>query len=70
MNVSVNLGTQSYSIVVEAGALGSVGERLRALVGGRRAALVTDAGIRRLHGETGRRQPGGGGLHRDGDRGP
>src|SRR5262245_437494 len=50
MNVSVNLGTQSYSIVVEAGALGSVGERLRAVVGGRRAALVTDAGIRRLHG--------------------
>src|SRR5262250_3053162 len=50
MNVSVNLGTQSYSIVVEAGALGSVGERLRAVVGGRRAALVTDAGILRLHG--------------------
>jgi 3-dehydroquinate synthase len=50
MNVSVNLGTQSYSVVVEAGALGSVGERLRAIVGGRRAALLTDAGIRRLHG--------------------
>jgi 3-dehydroquinate synthase len=50
MNVSVNLGTQSYSIVVEAGALGSVGERLRAAVGGRRVALLTDAGIRRLHG--------------------
>ena len=50
MNVSVNLGTQSYSVVVEAGALGSVGERLRAVVGGRRAALLTDAGIRRLHG--------------------
>jgi 3-dehydroquinate synthase len=50
MNVSVNLGTQSYSVVVEAGALVSVGERLRAVVGGRRAALLTDAGIRRLHG--------------------
>jgi len=50
MNVSVNLGTQSYSVVVEAGALGSVGERLRAIVGSRRAALLTDAGIRRLHG--------------------
>src|SRR5580765_1980621 len=50
MNVSVNLGTQSYSIVVEAGALGSVGERLRAVVDGRRTALLTDAGIRRLHG--------------------
>jgi len=50
MNVSVNLGALSYSIVVEAGALGSVGERLRAVVGGRRAALVSDAGILRLHG--------------------
>src|SRR5215468_4767540 len=50
MNVSVNLGALSYSIVVEAGALGSVGERLRAIVGGRRTALVTDAGILRLHG--------------------
>src|SRR5258705_9869803 len=50
MNVSVNLGTQSYSIVVEAGALDSVGERLRAVVDGRRTALLTDAGIRRLHG--------------------
>src|SRR5258705_11521901 len=50
MNVSLNLGTQSYSIVVEAGALGSVGERLRAVVDGRRTALLTDAGIRRLHG--------------------
>jgi 3-dehydroquinate synthase len=50
MNVSVNLGTQSYSIVVEAGALGSVGERLRAVVGGRRAAVLTDPRIRRLHG--------------------
>ena len=50
MNVSVNLGSQSYSIVVEAGALASVGERLRAVVSGRRAALLTDAGIRRMHG--------------------
>src|SRR5262249_34970623 len=50
MNVSVNLGAQSYSIVVEGGALGSVGERLRTVVGGRRAALVTDPGILRLHG--------------------
>ena len=50
MNVSVNLGARSYSIVVEAGALGSVGERLRALGVGQRAALVTDAAIMRLHG--------------------
>ena len=50
MIVPVNLGTRSYSIVVEPGALATVGERLRALGVGRRAALVTDAGILRLHG--------------------
>jgi 3-dehydroquinate synthase len=50
MIISVNLGARSYSIVVEAGALASVGERLRALGVGRRAALVTDAAIMRLHG--------------------
>jgi 3-dehydroquinate synthase len=50
MIVSVNLGPQSYSIVVEAGALANVGERLRTLGVGRRAALVTDASIMRLHG--------------------
>jgi 3-dehydroquinate synthase len=50
MIVSVNLGPRSYSIVVEAGALGGVGERLRALGVGRRAALVSDPGIMRLHG--------------------
>ena len=50
MIVSVNLGTRSYSIVVEPGALATVGARLRALGVGRRAALVTDAGIMRLHG--------------------
>ena len=50
MIVPVNLGPRSYSIVVEPGALGTVGERLRELGVGRRAALVTDAGIMRLHG--------------------
>jgi 3-dehydroquinate synthase len=50
MIVSVSLGTRSYSIVVEPGALATVGERLRALNVGRRAALVTDAAILRLHG--------------------
>jgi len=50
MIVSVDLGPRSYSIVVEAGALGTVGERLRALGVGRRAALVTDPAIMRLHG--------------------
>jgi 3-dehydroquinate synthase len=50
MIVPVNLGRRSYSIVVERGALASVGHRLAALDVGRRAALVTDPSIRRLHG--------------------
>jgi 3-dehydroquinate synthase len=50
MIVSVDLGSHAYTIVVEAGALSTVGQRLRALGVGRRAALVTDATIRRLHG--------------------
>ena len=50
MIIPVDLGARSYSIVVEAGALAGVGERLRALGVGRRAALVTDAAIMRLHG--------------------
>jgi 3-dehydroquinate synthase len=50
MIVSVNLGARSYSIVVEPGALATVGDRLKGLGVGRRTALVTDAGVMRLHG--------------------
>lgn len=52
MVIPVTLGSRSYSIVVERGALARVGERLAGLDVGRRAALVTDPGIRRLHGNT------------------
>ncbi|HYE90315.1 MAG TPA: 3-dehydroquinate synthase [Terriglobales bacterium] len=52
MIVSVQLGPRSYDIVVERGALGSVGARLNALRVGRRALLVTDPGIGRLYGKT------------------
>jgi 3-dehydroquinate synthase len=51
MIVPVRLGNRSYSIVVERGALASVGDRLVSLDVGRRAALVTDPGIRSLHGQ-------------------
>jgi 3-dehydroquinate synthase len=51
MIVPVNLGPHSYEIVVESGALAAVGPRLRSLGVGRRVALVTDAGILRLHGD-------------------
>jgi 3-dehydroquinate synthase len=50
MIVPVDLGPRSYSVVVEAGALSGVGERLRAIGVGRRAAIVSDATIMRLHG--------------------
>ncbi|MGH7279691.1 MAG: 3-dehydroquinate synthase [Candidatus Rokuibacteriota bacterium] len=52
MVVQVNLGAQSYSIVVHSGALASVGTRLRGLGVGDRAALVTSPAIARLYGKT------------------
>lgn len=52
MIVSVDLGSRSYSIVVETGALAAVGDRLRTLGVGRRTALVSDAAIMRRHGAT------------------
>ena len=52
MIVEVNLGSRSYRIVVAAGALQSVGERLRELRLGTRAALVSDGAVMRLYGKT------------------
>ena len=52
MLIPVDLGARSYSIVVERGALATVGARLRALGVGSRAALFTDTGIARLYGKT------------------
>ena len=50
MVIPVDLGNRSYSIVVESGALASVGAQLRELRVGSRAVLMTDAGILRAHG--------------------
>ena len=52
MIVEVNLGSRSYRIVVASGALQSVGQRLRELRLGSRAALVSDGAIMRLYGKT------------------
>src|SRR4029450_6612139 len=52
MNVNVNLGSRSYRIVVAAGALATVGPRLRELSVGTRTALVHDAAVARLYGKT------------------
>jgi 3-dehydroquinate synthase len=52
MNVDVNLGTRSYRIVVAAGALATIGPRLRELSVGARAAVVSDGAVGRLYGKT------------------
>ena len=52
MIIPVNLGSRSYSIVVEGSALATVGARLAALGVGARAALVSDGSILRLYGKT------------------
>jgi len=51
MVISVRLGTRSYAIVVESGALHEVGRRLRNLAVGSRAALVSDAAVLRHYGK-------------------
>jgi 3-dehydroquinate synthase len=48
--VPVRLGTRGYSIVVECGALATVGARVRELGVGARVALFSDDAIMRLHG--------------------
>ena len=50
MLIPVDLGSRSYSIVVEPGALADVGARLRELGVGSRTVLVTDASILKRHG--------------------
>jgi 3-dehydroquinate synthase len=51
MIVPVRLGTHSYDIVVERGALGTVGTRLSGLRVGARAALISAPGILRVYGK-------------------
>ena len=51
MVIPVDLGSRSYRIVVESGALDTVGARLAELRVGSRTALVSDAAILRLYGK-------------------
>src|SRR5207244_1804986 len=51
MVIPVDLGSRSYRIVVESGALDTVGARLAELGVGRHTALVSDAAILRLYGK-------------------
>jgi 3-dehydroquinate synthase len=50
-DILVNLGSRSYRIQVAAGALGTVGAELAKLRVGRKAVLVSDPMVARLHGE-------------------
>jgi len=52
MIINVNLGLRSYRIIVESGAVATVGAHLRDLGVGSRAALVSDAAIGSLYGKT------------------
>ncbi|MGH7367680.1 MAG: 3-dehydroquinate synthase [Candidatus Rokuibacteriota bacterium] len=50
-DIPVNLGPRSYRILVGIGALAAVGAELAKLCVGRKAVLITDPAIGRLHGE-------------------
>ena len=50
-DIPVNLGSRSYRIQVAPGALGTVGAELAKLRVGRKAVLVSDPAVTRLHGE-------------------
>ena len=51
IEIPVNLASRAYRIIVGGGARADVGAQLAKLSVGRRVALLTDATIRRLHGE-------------------
>jgi 3-dehydroquinate synthase len=61
-DIPVNLGSRSYRILVAVGALGTVGVELAKLRVGRKAILVTDPAIDRLHGEPVARSLSGAGF--------
>jgi 3-dehydroquinate synthase len=50
MRIQVSLGARSYSVVVEPGSLAKLGDHLRPLGLGSKAALVSDPGIRSRYG--------------------
>lgn len=52
IEITVNLGSRSYPIVIGAGELRSIGPRLARLGTGARVALISDQTVLRLHGAT------------------
>jgi 3-dehydroquinate synthase len=61
-DIPVNLGSRAYRILVAIGALGTVGAELATLRVGRKAILITDPAIDRLHGEPVARSLSGAGF--------
>ena len=61
-DIPVNLGSRTYRILVAIGALGTVGAELAKLRVGRKAILITDPAIARLHGEPVARSLSGAGF--------
>jgi 3-dehydroquinate synthase len=61
-DIPVNLGSRAYRILVAIGALGTVGTELTKLRVGRKAILITDPAIDRLHGEPVARSLSGAGF--------
>jgi 3-dehydroquinate synthase len=61
-DIPVNLGSRAYRILVAIGALGTVGAELAKLRVGRKAILITDPAIGRLHGEPVARSLSGAGF--------
>ena len=61
-DIPVNLGSRAYRILVASGALGTVGAELAKLRVGRKAVLITDPAIDRLHGEPVARSLSGAGF--------
>src|SRR6267142_2659460 len=61
-DIPVNLGSRAYRILVAIGALGTVGAELAKLRVGRKAVLITDPAIDRLHGEPVARSLSGAGF--------
>jgi 3-dehydroquinate synthase len=61
-DIPVNLGSRAYRILVAVGALGTVGAELANLRVGRKAVLITDPAIDRLHGEPVARSLAGAGF--------
>jgi 3-dehydroquinate synthase len=61
-DIAVNLGSRTYHILVAIGALGTVGTELAKLRVGRKAILITDPAIDRLHGEPVARSLSGAGF--------